>query len=150
MRVYTVYMEASVSAAKTLIEVMNSANSVLKVMAVGVTNEGSEVSDEVSVELKRVSASGTGTAATAVKADAGDPAFSGACEVNSTAEPTYVAEDPMWAEGFNLLAGATHAWSIYEAPTIRAGTGNGVGLKLDTAPVGATTIRAYMRILEIG
>jgi hypothetical protein len=150
MRIYTVYMEASVTAAKTLIEVMNSGNSVLKVMAVGVTNDGSETSDEVSVELKRVTGTGTGTAATAVKADAGEAAFGGANKVNLTVEPTYASEDPFWAEGFNLLAGATHAWSIYEAPTIRAGTGNGVGLKLDTAPAGATTIRAWIRICEIG
>jgi hypothetical protein len=150
MRFYTVYSETAETAAVTLIEIMNSANSVIKVMAVGVTQEGSETSDEIAVELKRLSAGGTATTITAVKEDAGDSAFGGVCKNNHTVEPTYVSEDPVWAEGFNALAGATHAWSLFEAPTIRAGTGNGIGLKLDLAPAASMTIRAWLRICEIG
>ncbi|MCI0443035.1 hypothetical protein L0152_07440 [bacterium] len=150
MRIYTIYCEASVSAAKTLIEVMNSANSLLAILGLGVTEEASETADQVAVELRRISATGTGTAATAVKADAGDPAAGFTAKINDTVEPTAVAEDPVWAEGFDIRAGAGKEWDLINAPKVRPGTGNGIGLKLDLAPAAATTIRAWMRVAELG
>ncbi len=150
MRIYTIYMEASVSAAKTLIEILNTAAVMTVVLGVGVTQDGSETSDQVTVELKRITATGTGTATTPVKRSPGDPAATFTAKTNDSAEPTYEGTDPVWSEGFNMLSGVSRDWSFMEAPESTPGTAKGWGLKLDTAPAGATTIRAWMRVAELG
>jgi hypothetical protein len=150
MRIYIVRFEGSVSAAKTLIEIMNSANTLLRVTGLMIGQQGSEVSDQVVAEMRRLTATGTGTAATPAKTDQGDPAASFTAEVDSTVEPTAASEDPVWEDTFNLLAGVSKSWSYLDAKKVRPGTGNGMGLKLDLAPAAAVTIRAALEVVEEG
>lgn len=140
-RIYSVLMDAiSVSAAKDLIRLSAPSDGSLLIHQVIVTQEGSETSDQVAIQLQRSSTDGTGTSYTAKKFCEEDPAFGGSAVTNLTADTT--AGDILHREGMNMLAGFNWLPTPEMRPLIPA-SGRFV-VRLDVAPAAATTMTAVV------
>lgn len=136
---------ASLSAAQDLIEITAPADSVVWVTNARVSKYGDATSENVRVQIARVSTSGSGgsTGTPASKLDPNDTAGA-ATEIGNTtgASPGAVLLD----EGFNLVSG------FKELPVpdgrIRVEPGDGLVLRLASAPGAARNIVAMLEWFE--
>lgn len=137
---YSAICQASVTAAKTLIELKTPSDRVVMIQEAWVEQETSEVSDQVAVRLVRATATGTGTAYTPEKLNPGNPASVCTVKVNMTAEPTGKSTNGVVRRGFNLLNGMLWAPTPNEMIVV---AGNAfLLLELMVAPASATVIVA--------
>lgn len=146
-RAYSLMMEAvSISTAISLVEFTAPSTATVVLLEAWISNEDSEVSQQVVAQILRKTAAGTGTGTpTAKKLKPGDAAFGGTVRIQMTAEGT--AGDSLIREGFNVLNG----WSHKPVPEerIEVGPSGILALKFPVAPA-AFTVTAGMIFEEIG
>ena len=97
--------------------------------------------------LQRASAAGTSTATVPEKHEVLDAAFAGVAGVNHTVEPTYTGI-PFNNEQVNVLNG--FVWVPMPEDRIYIPPSGIIGLRLDTAPSGASDFTAGLVFGEIG
>ncbi len=146
-RMYTVTMDAAaVTAAKDLMRISAPSDAVVILHEVKVTQDESESSEQLPIQIHRASTDGTGTAATARPLQEGDAAFGGAAVVNLTADAT--AGDIVWRESQNVLNG-WHWLPTPEGRPVISPSGRMV-IRLDAAPGASTKFTAVALVEEIG
>ncbi len=146
-RIYSVLMDAvSVSAAKDLLRLSAPADAVVVVHEVTVSQEASETSEQVAIQLQRASTDGTGTSATPRPMEVGSTAFGGTAVVNLTADTT--AGDILRREAANLLSGYKYLPTPETRPVISP-SGRFV-VRLEDAPAAARTMSVEVIFEEIG
>jgi len=146
-RFYTVVMKAnSVSIAKDLMTVSAPATSVVVLHQAVLSQDASETSEQLPMQIHRVGNDGQGTVVTARKTLAGDAAFGGTSNVNLTTDTT--EGDILWRESQNILNG----WNYFPTPEMRftIPPDNEIAIRLDTAPTAALTLTLSAVIEEIG
>lgn len=147
-RMYTVLMDAvSVSAAKDLMRISAPATAALLLHEVKITQDASETSEQLPIQIQRSSTAGTGTAATPEKLDPGDAAASATAATNLTVDTT-ISGSPLWRESQNVLNG----WHYLPTPETRpvlAPSGI-LAIRLDAPPAAALTLTVVAVIEEIG
>ena len=146
-RMYSVVMDAvAVTAAQDLIRISAPSDAIVVIHEVKVTQENTETSDQVAIQLQRSSTDGTGSAATPEQFESGDPAFGGTAVTNLTVATTL--SDLLWREGFNVLNGfhwlPTPETRIVVSPSAR------FVVRIDDAPAASTTVTAVVLFEEIG
>lgn len=131
MRVYSLDVEATSytagAAAKTMIAFATPATMMAVILRASISQVLSEVSEEVTVELRRLSAAGNGTAtsvtaANTARSEVGDPdptftdlAAAAGYSTNFSAEPTTYNNRANYPDSFNVLNG----WVYVPAPEER-------------------------------
>ncbi len=146
-RLYSVLMDAvSVSAAKDLLRLSAPADAVVVVHEVTVSQEASETSEQVAIQLQRASTDGTGTSATPRPMEVGSTAFGGTAVVNLTADTT--PGDILRREAANLLSGYKYLPTPETRPVISP-SGRFV-VRLEDAPAAARTMSVEVIFEEIG
>lgn len=146
-RLYSVLMDAvSISAAKDLLRLSAPADAVVVIHEVTVSQEASETSEQVAIQLHRASDDGTGTAATPKQLQSGDPAFGGTAVTDLTANTT--ATDILRRSAENLLSGYKYLPTPETRPVISP-SGRFV-VRLEDAPAAARTVSVEVILEEIG
>jgi len=148
MKVYTVRMApTSQAAAKTLVTVTAPATTILVLLRAWVAQKTLTASELMRILLQRASAAGTSTAVTPEKHQPSDSVFGGVAGVNHTVEPTYTGI-PFNNEQVNVLNG--FVWVPMPEERIIVPPSGIIGLRLDTAPSGASDFTAGLVFGEIG
>jgi hypothetical protein len=117
-RTFSAIMSAqSVSASGDLLEIAPAVNKPVAVKWVRITQEDSETSEQLPIELVRATTGGTGgTAVTPVPMSPGGGSFSGTVTRNSTAAASGTVS-VVWREGGNKING----WDWLAIPTAEIG-----------------------------
>ena len=149
-RLYTVAIGSQAqTAAKTLIEIASAADSVTLVERLSITQTSFDTSENLGTKTQRITTTGTGTATTPEPLQAGDAAFGGTVETNSTIEPTYTAGTEILEQGFNVLSG--YLWTpANDDEVITLSPSALVGMSLDVAPSASMNFSYMCTIREIG
>lgn len=143
---------ASVTTAKTLAYIETHATKPIEILSARVSCENEDTSEQIYVELNRITTLGTPTATTDVPkpTEEGAAAFGGVCKVNVTAsEPTYDGiTDAIAAGGANKLGG----WEYVPLPEERVivAPADDVGLRLVDAIANSSDISYEITFREIG
>ena len=137
----------SVSVAKDLMRISVATNKIAILHEVVVTQDQSEVSEQLPFQIHRASTDGTGTSVTPEKLDPGDAAFSGTAVVNLTVDTT-ISGLLLHRESQNVLNG----WTFTPTPEGRIVIPGGgrVVIRLDAAPAAALPMSIYALVEEIG
>jgi hypothetical protein len=147
-RMYTALMDAtSISAADDLMRISAPSDAVVKIHEVLLTQDASETSEMLPVQLQRSSTDGTGTSTTPEKLEGSDAAFGGTVVRALTADTT-ISGVPISRMAQNVLNG----WHWLFTPEMRpvvAPSGRFV-VRLDTAPTAALTLTLVVTFEEIG
>src|ERR1051326_7450171 len=94
-----------------------------KIYDVLIGTDGTPADNAVDWDISRMTADGTGSAATPQALDPADPAMAGTSKVNYTAEPTVTAASSLFPVGVNQRAPyagwrrPARSWSIRRSPT---------------------------------
>ena len=148
-RMYSVVMDAqSISAAADLMRLSAAATDVLRLHSVTVTQDASEVSEQLPFQIQRSSTDGTGTSTTpALLGGASDAAFNGTCVTDLTADTT-ISGSPLIRESTNVLNG----WYYRPTPEemIIVPPSGRLVVRLDAAPAAALTFTLTAIFEEIG
>jgi len=149
-RLYTVAIGSQAqTAAKTLIEVASAADSVTLVERLSITQTSFDTSENLGTKTQRITTTGTGTATTPEPLQAGDAAFGGTVETNSTIEPTYTAGTEILEQGFNVLSG--YLWTpANDDEVITISPSALIGMNLDVAPSASMNFSYMCTLREIG
>lgn len=137
------------TAAKTLIEVAAAADAITLIERVYIRQTSFDTSENLGSTFQRITTTGTGTATTPIPFNAGDTAYAGTAETNSTIEPTYTASTNIIEEGFNVLSGLL--WTpANDDEVICLNPSALFGINLDVAPSGSMNFSYGCTIREIG
>jgi hypothetical protein len=149
-RLYTVSIGSQAqTAAKTLIEVASAADSVTLIERLWIKQTSFDTSENLGTKTQRITTTGTGTATTPEPLAAGDAAFGGTVETNSTIEPTYTAGTEILEDGFNVLSG--YLWTpANDDEVITISPSALVGMNLDVAPSASMNFSYGCTLREIG
>jgi len=149
-RLYTVSVGSQAqTAAKTLIEIASAADSVTLVERLWINQTSFDTSENLGTKTQRITTTGTGTATVPEPLQAGDAAFGGVVETNSTVEPTYTAGTEILENGFNVLSG--YLWTPANDDEIIAISPSAlVGMNLDVAPSASMNFSYGCTLREIG
>jgi hypothetical protein len=143
---------ASVTTAKTLAYIETHATKPIEIYSARVTCENEDTSEQIYVELNRITTLGTPTATTDIPkpTEESSAAYGGVCKVNVTAsEPTYDdITDAIAAGGANKLGG----WEYVPLPEERVivAAADDVGLRLVDAISVSSDISYEITFREIG
>lgn len=143
---------ASVTTAKTLCYIETHATKPIEIYSASVDCTNEDTSEQIHLELNRISTLGTPTATTNVPkpTEEGSAAYGGVCKVNVTAsEPTYDdISDAIAQGGTNKLGG----WKYVPLPEERVtvAPADDVGLRLVDAIANSSTISFEITFREIG
>ena len=148
--VYTAEIEASVSAAKTLVHITVPADSVIEILSCSITNSSIDSNEQLEAGLFRVATAGSpsGTSITPQKHENGDAASGVTALGDLTVEPTAYDSLGFDHNGFSNLGGYRYDPLPEERPIISPS--GAVGLRLLAAPGSATNIHAQIVYREIG
>ena len=124
---------ATVGTDKTALELVTTAAIRAKIYKIIVGSAASPASQAALWQVKRHTATGTGTALTAVKVDPADPVALVTCKTNNSAEPTYTAADIPWELPLNQQASWEENLSPGKEIVLAASATAGAGLKSSTA-----------------
>lgn len=142
----------SVTTAKTLLYITSPSNAVVEILGAKVTCQNEDTSEQIMIELNRISSLGTPTATTIVPkvSEEGASAFGGVCKSNVTAgEPTYDDESAAMASGgANKLAGFDYSPLPEERPILSPN--DSVGLRLLNTIDNSCDLTAELLFREIG
>lgn len=104
-RMYSAVSEATgLTAAKDLIRISAPSDAILRVHEVVVTQDASETSEQLPLEIFRASTDGTGTSITPEALETGDAAFGGTAVGNLTADTTKSGTS-LWRQANDVRAG---------------------------------------------
>jgi hypothetical protein len=146
-RKYSVLMDAAtISAADDLVRISAPADAILVIHEVIVTQDASETSEQLPLQLQRASTDGTGSSYTAKLLEGSDAAFGGTAVHTLTVDTT--PGDILWRKSENVLNG----WHYLPTPETRIvipPSGRFV-VRLDGAPSAALTMTATVIFEEIG
>jgi len=138
----------SVTVAKDLMRISAASTRVCILHSVTITQDTSEVSEQLPFQIERVSTDGTGTTVTPEKlGGVGDAAFAGTSTVNLTVDAT-ITGVPLHREAVNMLNG----WYYRPTPEERISIppSGRLVLRLETAPGAALTMTVVAIVEEIG
>lgn len=149
-RLYTVAIGSQAqTTAKTLIEIASAADSVTLVERLSLSQTSFDTSENLGILVQRITTTGTGTATTPEPLQAGDAAFGGVVETNSTVEPTYTAGTEILESGFNVLSG--FLWTpASDDEVITISPSALVGFSLDVVPSASMNFSYACTLREIG
>lgn len=149
-RLFTVAIGSQAqTTAKTLMEIASAADSVTLIERISIKQTSFDTSENLGVKVQRITTTGTGTATTPEPLQAGDAAFGGVVETNSTAEPTYTSATEIIEDGFNVLSG--FLWTPANDDEVIALSPSAlVGIMLDVAPSASMNFSYGCTIREIG
>lgn len=139
------------TAAKTLMEITSAADSVTMVERIYISQSSFDTSENLACRVQRVTTTGTGTASTAGVAplQAGDAAFGGVMETDSTVEPTMTANTELIEQGFNVLSG--FLWTpANDDEVIVISPSALLGIRLDVAPSASMNFGYGCTLREVG
>lgn len=137
------------AAAKTLIEIAAPADSVVFVERLYIKQTSFDTSENLGTTVQRITTTGTGTATTPRPFQAGDAAYGGTVETNSTIEPTYDANGVLYEDGFNVLSG--FLWTPANDDEVFVLSPSAlIGMNLDVAPSASMNFSYGATIREIG
>ncbi len=143
---------AAVTTAKTLFYIETHATKPIEIYSCKVDCTNEDTSEQIHLELNRISSLGTPTATTDVPkpTEESSSAYGGVCKVNVTAsEPTYDdISDAIAQGGTNKLGG----WEYAPMPEERVivGAADDVGLSLVDAVANSSTLSFEITFREIG
>ncbi len=148
MKVYTIPMiSQAITAAVTLIQINNTATRLLVLLGARITNEASESSEQLGVQILKVTTAGTGTSTTPVPVEPNQ----GAAGFNSTTDHTAegTASTVQWSDSFNLVGGG---WIYMPVPEARIWVAPSarLAIKLATAPGASVNLNAVAEVGEVG
>lgn len=154
-RIYTASFNAvAISAAQDLLEILGSADSVLRLREFHFTQSsdaGDSESEQLLVSFRRVTGSPTsgsgGSTVTPVAKRTGDPAFGGTVEANNTTQLSGGTNSLYGIEAGNVMAGVHYMPPEDDMP-ITAGATR-ILIELEAAPADAITGSGYAVIEEI-
>ncbi len=147
MKVYTITMEAQpVTLAATLIQINAASNRMLVLLYAEVTQEVSETSEQLAVQILKVTTAGTGTAATPRPVEENQGAAGFTATTDHTVEGT--ASTVLRRTGGNILNG----WIYQPVPESRlwVPVSGRLAIRLPTAPGASLTMSAYAEVGEVG
>ena len=149
-RLFTVVIGSQAqTAAKTLMEIASASDSVTLIERISIKQTSFDTSENLGVKVQRITTTGTGTATTPEPLQAGDAAFGGVVETNSTVEPTYTAATEIIEDGFNVLSG--FLWTPANDDEVIALSPSAlIGISLDVAPSASMNFSYGCTIREIG
>ena len=137
------------TAAKTLIEILSAADSVTLIERLWIKQTSFDTSENLGVKVQRVTTTGTATATVPEPLQAGDTAFGGTVETNSTIEPSYTAGTEVLEDGFNVLSG--FLWTpASDDEVIAVSPSTLIGFSLDVSPSASMNFSYGCTIREIG
>lgn len=142
MAVFSAIMpETAVAAAKTLIRLSAPTAQPVYVLRAWVKSSGGETSNQLSVQIMRVTSDGTGTAGTfrQMDGDGGAIPTGGTFSYNLTAEP--IAGDILLDMGFNTV-GDGFEWVATPLEQIVVPAAGRIALELTEAPAASTDLVA--------
>lgn len=154
-RIYTAQFNAvAITAVQDLFEILGSADSVLRIREVHITQHtdaGDTESEQLMVSIRRVTGSPTagsgGSTSTPVARNPGDPAFGGTVNVNNVTQLSG-GTNVVWAlEAFNVMAGL-HYMPPEDAMLKIVGASRCV-IELEEAPDDSITVDGYVVLEEI-
>lgn len=149
---YTASMNAtSVTAAKILVQLWVPDNSFVQITRVWIENTDVETSNQVQGELVRLTAAASVTSFTPIKrastGQAASACVGGASATGTNATSAGTVTDTFYPRGFNILQG--WEWiAANEMDRISCIGANGIGLRLASAPAGATVLSAGIDYIE--
>jgi hypothetical protein len=148
-RLYTVAIGSQAqTGAKTLVEIASAADSVTLIERMWVKQTSFDTSENLGIKVEDITTTGTGTASTPTPLAAGDAAFGGTVETNSTIEPTY-SGTVYFEDGFNVLSG--YLWTpASDDEVIVISPSQLAGMMLDVAPSASMNFSYGVTIREIG
>lgn len=148
MKLYYVPMDQeSISGAVTLVQINeNGGNRMLCLLEAAITNDDSETSQQLAVQILRVTTAGTGTSTTPVPVEVNQSAATFTATTDHTAEGT--ASTVYLRDGFNVLNG----WRFQPTPEGRIWVppSGRLAIKLATAPGAAINLNAWALVGEVG
>lgn len=151
-RRYTAMIDAvSVAAVCELFAIKAPADACVVVHEVVVTQDSSETSEQLPVNIFRTATdqSAKGAANTPAPLEAGDAAFGGTVRTNILAAETLATETtPLFRQAQNVLGGWHWLWTPETRPVMSPSTS--LVVKLDAAPAAALPISGYVVLEEIG
>ncbi|HET8777996.1 MAG TPA: hypothetical protein VFN76_10085 [Candidatus Limnocylindria bacterium] len=152
-RMYTTGFEGvTVSAQQDLIALTCAANKVVVIHRAEFTQEDAETAEQLTVELHRISADGSGgtavAAANVAKHDPGDAASSASARVNDTTPGAEVANTTVWRSGQDDRMGFLFHPTPEERPVIAGGAK--AAFALMTTPSTGRKMSGTVTFEEIG
>lgn len=162
MKVYTLPFPAfSVSSGatvpRTLGRVKAPASGILTLLGVVIAQQASEVSEQLQIELRRVSATTEGTRSTMTdteipKAELTDPTSLAVWDYNFSAEPTTYDAQALWQDAFNIVQGWQFSPQAFGLNIILKGgaTPERIGLRLMNSPGQTLTIVGQIVVGVVG
>lgn len=151
---YVPFSRVSVSAAQDLFELLGSADSILELVGLSLSQDsdaGDSESEQLAISVRRVTGAPTsgsgGSTVTAVAVSPGDAAFGGTCEANNTTQLSGGTNTVAFNESFNVMAGM---YIIFPKEVrLRAAGATRILVELEAAPADALTMSGYAIIEEI-
>lgn len=128
--------------AKTLLEIVAGALRGFRLEEILISSIDTAGATVVEIQIKRITASGTGTSITPNPLRDGDVAFSGTAEFNHTVEPT--KDEILWREHVNILPGVSMPLAPGRAFECLATTANGLCIEAIDAPGTTVAIDAII------
>jgi hypothetical protein len=151
-RLYTAVMDAqAVAAVDELFFVAAPADAVVVIHEVVITQDTSETSEQMPVNIFRTATdqAAKGTANTPAPHQVGDPAFGGVVRTHILTAETFATETtPLFRQSQNVLNGWHWLWTPETRPVLSP-SGRLV-VKLDVAPAASLPISGYITFEEIG
>jgi hypothetical protein len=146
MRTYIALAEGiTFSAARCFLQVNAASDGALVVMRYWVEQEVTEVSEQLGLQLLRVTTAGTATSTTPAPVRVGDPAFGGTASHTHTVDPTL--STVLHRRGFNVLNGIEVV--LPPEQYIYVPASGRIALRLPTAPSGSLTLTGGIMFGEI-
>jgi hypothetical protein len=147
-RKYTALLDGSgIAAAGDLMRLSAPSDAIVQIHEVLLTQDASETSEQLAVQLQRSSTDGTGTSTTPEKLEASDATFGGTV-VRALSSDTTISGSPIFRMAQNTLNG----WHWLFTPEMRPvlpPSGRFV-VRLDDSPAAALTLTLVITFEEIG
>lgn len=137
------------SAARTLMEIVAAADSVVTIERVYIKQTSFDTSENLGSTFQRITTTGTGTGTTPIPFQVGDAAYGATPETNCSIEPTYTASTNIIEEAFNVLSGLL--WTpANDDEVIVLSPAALFGINLDVAPSASMNFSYGCTLREIG
>ncbi len=148
MKVYTIPMiSQAITAAVTLIQMNATSTRLLVLLGCRITNPESESSEQLGVQILKVTTAGTGTSTTPVPVEENQGAAGFTASTDHTAEGT--ASTVHWSDSFNLV-GAGWIYTPVPEARIWVPPSGRLAIKLATAPGASINLNAVAEVGEVG
>ncbi len=146
-RIYSALLdEVAVTGAQSFFRISAPSDAIVVLHEVRISNDDVETSQQLPLQIARVSTDGTGTSYVAVPLEVGTVAFGGTVVTDLSAEPTVT--DILWRDSQNILNG----WHYLPTPELRIilSPSGRIAIRIDANPTGSTKFSGFALFEEIG